>query len=148
VYREIARNGKPDGSYQPWYAHGQAHMRRRRPKPCRFEEDAALREAVAAKLARRWSPEQISRWLRRRHRRRTVWQVCAETIYQAIYRQVFGQVTAASLRTGRTYRRRRGRGRSRDGALKQSTAMRSIHERPAEVESRRWAGHWEGDRAT
>ena len=25
LYREIARNSKPDGRYQPWYAHGQAH---------------------------------------------------------------------------------------------------------------------------
>jgi len=32
VYREIARNRKPDGRYQPWYAHGQAYLRRRRPK--------------------------------------------------------------------------------------------------------------------
>jgi transposase, IS30 family len=32
VYREIARNQKPDGTYQPWYAHAQAYQRRRRPK--------------------------------------------------------------------------------------------------------------------
>ena len=32
VYREIARNSKPGGRYQPWYAHGQAHLRRRRPR--------------------------------------------------------------------------------------------------------------------
>ena len=32
VYREIARNRKPDGRYQPWYAHNQAYLRRRRPK--------------------------------------------------------------------------------------------------------------------
>ena len=25
VYREIARNRKPDGGYQPWYAHNRAH---------------------------------------------------------------------------------------------------------------------------
>jgi hypothetical protein len=33
VYREIARNRKPDGRYQPWFAHGQAYERRRRPRP-------------------------------------------------------------------------------------------------------------------
>lgn len=85
VYREIARNRKPDGRYQPWYAHNQAYLRRRRPKPHRFAGDAALREAVAGKLARRWSPGQISRWLRRSYRRRPGWHVCAETIYQAVY---------------------------------------------------------------
>jgi IS30 family transposase len=50
-----------------------------------------------------------------------------------------------NLRTGRTYRRRHGRGRNREGALKQSTNMATIHQRPASVESRRQAGHWEGD---
>jgi transposase len=55
VYREIARNRKPDGRYQPWYAHNQAHVRRRRPKPRRFAIDGALRDVVAGKLCRTWS---------------------------------------------------------------------------------------------
>ncbi|SNR69530.1 Transposase and inactivated derivatives, IS30 family [Haloechinothrix alba] len=145
VYREIARNRKPDGRYQPWYAHNQAYLRRQRPKPRRFAIDAALRAVVAGTLATRWSPAQISRWLRRRWPRRTSWHVCAETIYEAVYRGVIVPADPAVLRTGRTYRHRRGRGRSRDGALKQSTTMRSIHTRPASVETRRQVGHWEGD---
>lgn len=145
VYREIARNRKPDGRYQPWFAHNQAHERRRRPKPRRLAVDTALREVVAGKLRRGWSPAQISRWLRRRYPRRLAWMVCAETIYEAVYRGLVLQVDPANLRTGRTYRRRRGRGRSRDGALKQSTNMKSIRERPAAVEPRRQAGNWEGD---
>jgi transposase, IS30 family len=145
VYREIARNRKPDGRYQPWYAHNQAHRRRRRPKPQRFAVDAALREMVAGKLTRRWSPAQISRWLRRRYRRRPAWHVCVETIYQAVYCGLIVPVDRANLRTGRIYRHRRGRGRSREGALKQSTTMKSIWDRPAAVESRRETGHWQGD---
>jgi IS30 family transposase len=145
VYREIARNRKPDGRYQPWFAHNQAHVRRRRPKLRRLAVDTALREAVASKLRRGWSPAQISRWLRRRYPRRLSWLVCAETIYEAVYRGLVLQVAPSNLRTGRTYRRRRGRGRSRDGALKQSTNMKSIRERPAAVEYRRQAGNWEGD---
>jgi IS30 family transposase len=145
VYREIARNRKPDGRYQPWYAHNQAHLRRRRPKPRRFTADEGLREVVAGKLARRWSPGQISRWLRRRYRRRPGWHVCAETIYEAVYRGLITPTGPGNLRTGRTYRHRRGRGRSREGALKQSTNMKSIRERPPGVESRPQAGHWEGD---
>jgi IS30 family transposase len=145
VYREIARNRKPGGGYQPWYAHNQAFLRRRRPKPRRFTVDAGLRTVVAAKLAQRWSPSQISRWLRREFSRRVAWHVCTETIYEAVYRGLVTVVSAVNLRTGRTYRHRRGRGRSRDGALKQSTKMRSIHTRPVGVEDRRHAGHWEGD---
>ena len=63
--------------------------------------------------------------------RRRDWQVCTETIYEAVYRGLIVPVDRQNLRTGRTYRRRRGRGRTRDGALKQSTAMKSIHHRPA-----------------
>lgn len=145
VYREIKRNRKSDGRYQPWYAHNQAHLRRRRPKPRRLVVHIGLREAVAGKLAKRWSPAQISRWLRRQYPRRPGWHVCHETIYESVYRGLIVPAGQEALRTGRTYRHRRGRGRSREGALKQSTAMRSIRQRPARVESRRQTGHWEGD---
>jgi IS30 family transposase len=145
IYREIARNSKPDGRYQPWYAHGQAHLRRRRPKIRVFEADTELARVVAERLERRWSPGQISRWLRRRWPRRTTWHVCTETIYEAVYRGLIVPVSPRLLRTARTYRRRRGRGRSRDGALRQCTAMKPIRQRPAIVEHRRQAGHWEGD---
>ena len=141
VYREISRNRKPDGLYQPWFAHNRAHVSRRRPKVRVFVHDDVLRELVAAKLAKKWSPAQISRWLRRRHPSRPQWHVCHETIYEGIYRSVIVVSSAQNLRTGRTYRRRRGRGRSKDGSLKQSTRMRSIHDRPEQVESRRQAGH-------
>lgn len=145
VYREIARNRKPDGRYQPWYAHGQAHLRRRRPRPRVFQVDAELARVVAGRLERRWSPGQISRWLRRRWPRRTAWHVCTETIYDAVYRGLIMPASPRLLRTARTYRHRRGRGRTRDGALKQSTAMKPISQRPAIAASRRQAGHWEGD---
>lgn len=137
IYREIARNRKVDGSYQPWFAHNQAYVQRRRPKARVFDDIPALRDAVGVKLAKRWSPGQISRWLRRRYPGRPSWHVCAETIYDGVYRGLIVVATPASLRTGRTYRHRRGRGRSKDGAMKQSTVMRSIHDRPAHIESRR-----------
>ena len=47
--------------------------------------DAELRELVQAKLELEWSPEQISGWLRLTHPDRPSWQVCHETIYQALY---------------------------------------------------------------
>jgi transposase, IS30 family len=36
VYREVRGNCKPDGSYQPWWAHNQAVLRRRRPQPVKL----------------------------------------------------------------------------------------------------------------
>jgi transposase, IS30 family len=145
VYREIARNRKPDGRYQPWFAHAQAYQRRRRPRPRRLAFDDKLRRAVAGQLARHWSPRQISRWLRRRWPRRRSWHLSVETIYEAVYRGIITTTDQQTLRTGRTYRHKRGRGRSRDGALTQSTAMKSIRDRPTIVESRTQIGHWEGD---
>ena len=145
VYREIARNQKPDGRYQPWHAHGLAHVRRRRPKTRRVVADPVLRLVIAGKLGEHWSPAQVSRWLRRRWPTRPGWQLCTETIYEAAYRGLISPVTDDLLRTGRTYRHRRGRGRTRDGALKQSTLMKSIHDRPKVVETRSQVGHWEGD---
>jgi IS30 family transposase len=145
VYREISRNRKENGRYQPWFAHNQAHQRRRRPRRRIFEADLKLREVIAQKLQKRWSPEQISRWLKRRYPRRPGWHVCHETIYDGIYRSLIVPANPANLRTARVYRHRHGRGRSRTGSLKQSTTMKSIHDRPAHVESRRYAGSWEGD---
>jgi transposase, IS30 family len=150
VYKEIARNRRADGRYQPWYAHNQAWMHRRRPKPRILETDTKLAMVIAGKLSQKWSPAQISRWLRRRFPRQPGWQVCPETIYEAVYsgRISLPETTKqhdSPLRTKRTYRRRRGRGRSKDGALRQCTAMRSIHDRPAVAQTRSQIGHWEGD---
>jgi IS30 family transposase len=50
-----------------------------------------------------------------------------------------------TLRTGRCYRHKRGRGRTREGALKQCTNLKSIHVRPAAADARSQVGHWEGD---
>lgn len=148
VYREIARNRRPDGRYQPWYAHGQAHQRRRRARPRVVETDDRLRAVIAGKLDEHWSPAQISRWLRRRWPKREGWHLCHETIYESTYRRLIVTTDLQTLRTGRTYRHKRGRGRTRDGSLKQSTNMKSIHDRPAIVEARTQVGHWEGDLIT
>lgn len=145
VYREIARGRKPDGRYQPWWAHGQAHLRRKRPKARLLDLDRELAAVIDSRLRRGWSPAQISRWLRRRWPKRKRWHVCTETIYDAVYRGLILPPEPRLLRTKRTYRHRRGRGRTREGALKQLTAMKSIHDRPAHVEDRKQVGHWEGD---
>lgn len=145
VYREVKRNSKADGSYQPWFAHNQAYLRRRHPKQHRFAADDRLRAVVADKLALEWSPAQIARWLRRRWPKRRSWHVCIETIYEAVYRGLIVVPDQMTLRTGRIYRHKRGRGRTREGALKQSTNMKTIHQRPAAVESREQVGNWEGD---
>lgn len=94
-----------------------------------------FRAIVEDKLRRHWSPRQVSRWLRRRWPRQTDWHLCVETIYDSVNRGLVS-VTHDTLRTGGTYRHKRGRGRTKEGALKQLAAIRSIHDRPAIVQRR------------
>ncbi len=46
VHREIERNSKPDGHYQPWWAHNQVLLRRRRPKDEKISTHEPLRTLV------------------------------------------------------------------------------------------------------
>ena len=123
----------------------QAQHRARRPKTAKLAGNAELRELVAARLKQKWSPEQVSRWLRRQFPDRPEMQVCHETIYQSLYVQGRGALRrelASCLRTGRALRKpRRGDGERR-GKI---PGMVMISERPAEVADRAVPGHWEGD---
>jgi IS30 family transposase len=97
-----------------------------------------LCDFVARLLDRRWSPEQVAHELRVCFvGERSRW-LCTESIYQAIYDPAVGLTRPVRRRR----RRRRLLGVQRRGRL---TAMRMIDERPAEVEDRVQAGHWEGD---
>lgn len=144
IYREINRNSKPDGSYQPWWAHNHALQARQRPKTAKLDHDPGLRKVVRRKLDQHWSPSQISRFLARTYPDQPSRQLCAETIYSGLFAGLLGSRTG-KLRTGRSRRRAQRRGVAPPNKIKN---MRPVHQRPAEVTDRRVAGHWEGDRAT
>jgi transposase len=90
VYREVERNSKPDGSYQPWWAHNQALQRRKRPKPAKLQSVPELGEVVRTKLGCKWSPQQISRFLARSYPEQAGMRVCAETIYRGLFAGLLG----------------------------------------------------------
>ena len=138
ISREIRRNSDPDGRYRPHHAEHAARRRACKPRTRRIAVDTVLAEAVQLLLAKRWSPEQVAHELRVLFAGQPLRWLCKETIYQAIYD------TAVTLTrpVRRRRRRRRLRGMQRRGRL---TAMRMIDERPAEVDDRVQAGHWEGD---
>jgi transposase, IS30 family len=105
-----------------------------------------LRAVVEAKLALRWSPEQIAGWLPLAYPSDPVLRVAHETIYLSLFVQSRGALRRElqrCLRTGRAMRYPQGkrlpqgRGQLRDVVL--------ISERPAEAEDRAVPGHWEGD---
>jgi IS30 family transposase len=106
VSRELRRNAHPgSGDYRPHAAQDRADARRARPRGGKIAACAELREVVQGWLGLEWSPEQISRSLRREYADRPEMQVSHETIYQALYVQGRGELRrelTAALRTGRT----------------------------------------------
>jgi transposase, IS30 family len=144
VSRELGRNSGPDGTYRPFEAHRAAALRRQRPRPTKLATDPELCAVVKDRLAQRWSPAQISRFLRREFPDRPGWHLVAETIYQELYRPTSLLVRCpepSPLRTGRDHRRahvRFTRRRRRFGE-----PMLSVHQRPFRPEDRSQPGHWE-----
>lgn len=117
-----------------------------RPKPCWLAVNLELRDIVAAKLSLRWSPQQISGWLRRTFPTRPEMQVSHESIYRTLFVQSRGALhreLTQHLRTGRVLRRPKGV-RIPDGRGARPNTLH-ISERPAEAEDRAVPGHWEGD---
>jgi IS30 family transposase len=106
-----------------------------------------LRQAVAAKLALDWSPEQIAGWLKRTHPGTEACQVSHETIYRSLYVQARGVLKKElmqHLRSRRPIRRSRHATQKADQRGRIPDAV-SISERPASAEDRAVPGHWEGD---
>jgi IS30 family transposase len=145
VSRELARNGGR-GRYRAQAADAAAFGRAQRPKAAKLLLEPRLRAVVEAKLALRWSPQQIAGWLPLAYPQDPVMRVSHETIYLSLFVQSRGALRRElqrCLRTGRAMRYPRGkrlpqgRGQLRDVVL--------ISERPAEAEDRAVPGHWEGD---
>jgi len=141
VYREIERNSKPDGTYQPWWAHNQAVLRRQRPKPRLIEPGSSIQKVIVAKLKLKWSPQQISRFLVRSFPGDCAMHASSETIYQALFVGSLG-AKEGKLRTGRCRRKHHRRGVASQNKIKN---MKLLEQRPSEVADRTVMGHWEGD---
>jgi len=147
ISRELARNSHPgSGDYRPHAAQARADARRPRPKTGKIAACPELHDLVQDMLEDKFSPEQISRRLRRDHPDRPELHVTHETIYQALYVQGRGELRrelTTALRTGRTVRKPR---RSSEQRRPRFTApMVMISDRPAEADDRAIPGHWEGD---
>jgi IS30 family transposase len=145
VTRELARNGGRS-RYRAQAADAAAFGRAQRPKPAKLVLQPRLRAVVEAKLALRWSPEQIAGWLPLAYPQDPVMRVSHETIYLSLFVQGRGALRRElqrCLRTGRAMRYPRakrlpqGRGQLRDTL--------HISQRPPEAADRAVPGHWEGD---
>jgi IS30 family transposase len=116
-----------------------------RHRASKLAENPALHAEVAARLAAKHSPEQISRRLRTDFPDNPEMWVSHETIYRSLYVQGKGELKrelTRCLRTGRAVRKPRRRDRQRQPRIHD---MVNISDRPAEVADRALPGHWEGD---
>ena len=146
ISREVRRNGGHIG-YRAARSDQAAWVRALRPKPCKLACGRALCRTVSAKLARKWSPQQIAGWLKRAHPDDEDVRVSHETISRSLFiqsRGVLKKELLAHLRATRTIRRSRHASLKRNGLGQIKDAV-SIRERPAAVEDRAIPGHWEGD---
>ena len=127
-------------------AQRKATARRLRPKQAVIAADRQLQAVIQEKLSSRWSPQQISGWLRLHHPEKKRWHVCHETIYQALYLQARGGLkrqVQESLLQGRARRKPRTGVQERKRRFVEDMVM--ISGRPAEVADRAVPGHWKGD---
>lgn len=153
ISRELRRNANTGrrGGYRPFDAHRRACARRARHRALRVDVNAELGQLVFELLAQRWSPEQISRHLRKRFRDAPEMWLCHETIYRAVYRPrswlmrptPLAPQRRSPLRTGREHRRAQQQVGRRRPRFEQP--MLTVHDRPFLPEDRSEAGHWEGD---
>jgi IS30 family transposase len=148
ISRELRRNTSGGRGYRPFEAHRRATARRARRHQRRIETNLELRQLIGELLLQRWSPQQISRHLRRRFPDEPGMWLCHESIYQAVYQPGSALLRGSKLaphrrsplRTGRDHRRAHQRVERRRPRFQQP--MLTIHQRPFPPEDRSEAGHW------
>ncbi|VHO05320.1 IS30 family transposase [Candidatus Rhabdochlamydia sp. T3358] len=146
VSREINRNGGIT-NYRAVLADKRAWVRAKRPKLCKLQVNIELRNIVIDKLANKWSPEQISGYLKCLFPEDKAMCISHESIYKTLYIQSRGtlkKVLQRQLRTQRIMRQSK-KFNTKGNARGSIVDAISIHDRPKEADNRAIPGHWEGD---
>lgn len=138
ISRELKRNVSGDGRYRPDKAHSYARARRWRSRRG-SQFDPADIELVRSLVRRKWSPEQVSRRLRKLGQL----DIGTATIYRLLAKErVQGGSSWVHLRQ-LSHRYRKGyRVVDRRGRMQ---GKKPLGERPAGAQDRSEAGHLEGD---
>ena len=145
ISREIKRN-RGVRYYRATTADVATWERAKRPQPCLLQERPALARKIAQKLKLRWSPRQISGWLKREFPHDASMNVSHETIYRTLFIQARGALKKELTSYLREHARmRRPKVQSKPETRYQINDAISISDRPVEVEDRAVPGHWEGD---
>ena len=141
VAREVKRNSGRKVGYKPAYANEQAAARRW--KGSKLVRKPELREAVLARLAQGWSPEQVAGRL-------ALEDAAPRVSYETIYRFIYAQIARTKDYSWRLYlpRAKSKRGlRGRKGGSPASFIQErvGVHNRDPEALDRSVCGHWEAD---
>ena len=147
ISREVTRN-RGRRYYKAIDADRRARRMAKRPKLGTLEINPELKQLVKEKLELKWSPEQISGWLKVEYSRRKYMQVSHETIYKSLYvrsKNIIHHSFTEYLRRRRPMRHSRFHARSGDRGFINIVNGVSIHERSKNIENRKSLGHWEGD---
>lgn len=141
ITRELKRNSGTKLGYQPAYAQQQATSRHWRGS--RLLRDVELQEKVLKRLGQGWSPAQVAGRLNKGKRRNVI-------SYESIYRFIDSQIRRTKNYSWRHYlprgKSKRGwRGRKGGSSVEHIHGRVPIGRRPAYINKRRQAGHWEGD---
>lgn len=146
ISRELKKYSSTFSCYTSSIAQAESKTRSgRRNCQRKIDKDQRLWPFIQTKLKLRWSPDQISKCLRKLFPNIESMQVSPESIYTYLYVLPRGELKKELL----GYLRQKGRLRKN---RKLSTEKRgiipdmiSIEERPVEVADRSVPGHWEGD---
>lgn len=111
----------------------------------RLSENTLLLKIIHKHLKKRWSPTQISTYLKKQYAGNKEMQISHESIYTYIYLLPRGELRKELI--GYLRQKKKSRYNRKGEYDKRGTIpeMISIEERPASVETRSIAGHWEGD---
>jgi IS30 family transposase len=144
---ELKRNGGR-ATYCAERAHRRALAKRGTSQcgRCDLAAHPPLREAVQARLRRGWSPEEIAGTLKSEHPELPLMHTSHESIYRYVYIVAVGELKRELVKClRRSHRTRKPRRRGVAATQGKIADMVLVDERPAEVESRLIAGHYEGD---
>ena len=142
IYREISRISAP---YSPIKAQNDSVIKAKNSKRKEIFQNKDLKTYVFAKLELYWSPEQISKRLIIDFPQNQKMRTSTETIYKFIYNIKDPHKKKRLIQFLRHRKKHRISRKTKNIKRGKIPNMKSIHERPFEVESREILGHWEGD---
>lgn len=145
ISREFKKNNN-NGVYTPSNA---AHQTALRYKRCgrrnKIDQNIELFDEIFHKFFKKWSPQQISGYLKDKYKGNLQMQISHESIYKYIYAHAGGELKKHLLKYLRQKKKLRKNRQVSHEKRGQIPDLVSIHERPEEIEDRVVPGHWEGD---